>query len=198
MYVYDSRIAGPEAKPIASGRGFQAEIDEYNKQKERFEAARQEHEKRSAPPALGLSPLEVFRKAGVTATTRVGKKIASLIQTVLERSRALRPYIGPKLARIMIPTNFVHHDFDATFNNAYTGLHKIVIPAGSAEEKDLITKRGFYHRRTDAIHLRPTANVGAALHEAIHRFSSPGFRSVFGGYLDEGVTQYFTDLILVE
>jgi hypothetical protein len=28
--------------------------------------------------------------------------------------------------------------------------------------------------------------------------SSPGFRNVFGGHLDEGVTQYFTDVVLVE
>ena len=197
MYIYD-RLSGPENRPITSGPEFQAEMEEYEKLKARLATLRKEHEKRLAPPALDLFPLEVFKKAGVTATTRVGKTTASLIQTVLERSRALRPYIGQKLMRIMIPKNFIHHDFDSTFNSAYTTLHNIVIPAGSAEEKDLITKRGFYHRPTDTIHLRPAANVGAALHEAIHKFSSPGFRSVFGGYLDEGVTQYFTDLVLVE
>src|SRR5262245_35044380 len=177
---------------------LQAEREAYNEQKERFETTRREQERRLAPPPLDILPLEVFKRAGVTATTRVGKTTASLIQTVLERSRALRPYIGQKLGRIMIPKNFIHHDFDSTFNNSYTGLHKIVIPAGSAEEKELITRRGFYHPPTDAIHLRPAANVGHALHEAIHKFSSPGFRSVFGGYLDEGVTQYFTDVVLVE
>src|SRR5215813_12999472 len=197
MYIYE-RLSGPEPKPITSGPEFQAEREEYEKLKERLETLRKEHEKRLAPPPLDLFPLDVFKRAGVTATTRVGKTTASLIQTVLERSRALRPYIGQKLGRVMIPKNFIHHDFDATFNNAYTGLHRIVIPAGSAEEKELITRRGFYHRPTDAIHLRPAANVGHALHEALHKFSSPGFRSVFGGYLDEGVTQYFTDLVLLE
>jgi hypothetical protein len=198
MYINDQQLTGPEAKPITSGPEFEAEREDLKKLKARLEAARREHEKRLAPPPLDLFPLEVFKRAGVTATTRVGKTTASLIQTVLERSRALRPYIGQKLGRVMIPKNFIHHDFDATFNNAYTGLHKIVIPAGSAEEKELITRRGFYHPPTDAIHLRPAANVGHALHEAIHKFSSPGFRSVFGGYLDEGVTQYFTDVVLVE
>ena len=197
MYIYD-RLSGPENRPITSGPEFQAELEEYEKLKARLETLRKEHEKRLAPPPLDLFPLEVFKKVGVTATTRVGTSTASLIQTVLERSRALRPYIGQKLMRIMIPKNFIHHAFDSTFDSAYTTLHKIVIPAGSAEEKELITKRGFYHRPTDAIHLRPAANVGAALHEAIHKFSSPGFRSVFGGYLDEGVTQYFTDVVLVE
>jgi hypothetical protein len=198
MYVYDRQMAAPEARPITSGPEFQAEMEEYKKLKERFEAARREHEKRLAPPPLDLFPLEVFKKAGVTGTTRVGKTTASLIQTVLERSRALRPYIGQKLKRIMIPKNFIHHDFDSTFDHAYTSLHKIVIPAGSAEEKELITRRGFYHRPTNAIHLRPAANVGHALHEAIHKLSSPGFRSVFGANLDEGVAQYFTDVVLVE
>src|SRR5215471_1605701 len=198
MYIYDRQLTGPEAKPITSGPEFEAEREELEKLKARLEAARKEHEKRLAPPPLDLFPLDVFKRAGVTATTRVGKTTASLIQTVLERSRALRPYIGQKLMRVMIPKNLSQHYFDATFNSAYTSLHKIVIPAGSAEEKELITRRGFYHRPTDAIHLRPAANVGHALHEATHKFSSPGFRSVFGGYLDEGVTQYFTDVVLVE
>lgn len=198
MYIHDHQLTGQEAKPITSGPEFEAEREEFERLKARLEAARKEHEKRLAPPPLDLFPLDVFKRAGVTATTRVGKTTASLIQTVLERSRALRPYIAQKLGRVMIPKNFTHHDFDSTFDNAYTGLHKIVIPAGSAEEKELITRRGFYHRPTDAIHLRPASNVGHALHEAIHKFSSPGFRSVFGGYLDEGVTQYFTDLVLVE
>jgi hypothetical protein len=198
MYIYDHQLTGPENKPITSGPEFQAELQEYQKLRQRFEAARKEHEKRLAPPPLDFFPIEVFKRAGVTATTRVGKTTASLIQTVLGRSRVLRPYIGQKLMRVMIPKNFIHHDFDATFNDAYTRLHKIVIQVGSKEEKELITRRGFYHRPTDAIHLRPAADVGAALHEAIHKFSSPGFRGVFGGYLDEGVTQYFTDLVLVE
>jgi hypothetical protein len=198
MYIHDHRLTGQEAKPVTSGPEFEAEREEFAKLKARLEAARKEHEKRLAPPLLDLFPLDVFKRARVTATMRVGKTTASLIQTVLERSRALRPYIGQKLGRVMIPKNFIHHDFDATFDNAYTGLHKIVIPAGSAEEKELISRRGFYHRPTDAIHLRPAADVGHALHEAIHKFSSPGFRSLFGGYMDEGVTQYFTDLVLLE
>jgi hypothetical protein len=197
MYVHD-QLSAPENRPITSGPEFQAELEEHRKLTKQFETAKKEHEKRLAPPPLDLFPLDVFKRAGVTATTRVSKTTASLIQTVLERSRALRPYIGQKLRKILIPRNFVHHDFDAEFNNAYTSLHKIVIPVGSAEEKELITRRGFYHPQTNAIHLRPNANVGHALHEAIHKFASKGFRNVFGGYLDEGVTQYFTDLVLVE
>src|SRR5499433_1435703 len=130
MYIHDRQLTGPEAQPITSGPEFEAELEELKKLKERFETARKEHEKRLAPPPLDIPPLEVFKRAGVKATTRVGKTTASLIQTVLERSRALRPYIGQKLGRVMIPKNFIHHDFDATFDNAYTSLHKIVVQVG--------------------------------------------------------------------
>src|SRR5262245_61225114 len=145
MYIHDHQLTGPGAKPITSGPEFEAEREEFERQKARFEAARKEREKRLAPPPLNLFPLDVFKRAGVTATTRVGKTTASLIQTVLERSRALRPYIGQKLGRVMIPKNFIHHDFHETFDDAYTKLHKIVIPKGSAEEKELRTRRGFSH-----------------------------------------------------
>jgi hypothetical protein len=198
MYIYDHQLKGPGPKPITSGPEFDAELEEYKKQRERFETLRKEHEKRLAPPPLDRFPIDVFKRAGVTATTRVGKTTASLIQTVMERSRALRPYIAQNLMRIMIPENFIRHDFQETFDDAYTRLHKIVIPKGSAAEKELRNKRGFYHPPTRSIHLRPDANVGDALHEAIHKFSSPGFRNAFGGHLDEGVTQYFTDVVLIE
>jgi hypothetical protein len=198
MYIYDYQLKGPEPKPITSGPEFEAELEEYKKLKERREALRKEHEKRLAPHPLDLLPIDVFNRAGVKATTIVGKTTASLIQSVLERSHALRPYIAQKLMRIMIPKNFIHHDFPETFVAAYTRLHNIVIPKGSAEEKELKTIYGFYHPPTDTIHLRPNANVGHALHEAIHKFSSRGFLRLFGKYLDEGVTQYFTDVVLVE
>src|SRR4030095_10307651 len=198
MYIYDHQLKGPEPKPITSGPEFEAELEEYKKLKERREALRKEHEKRLTPHPLDLLPIDVFNRAGVKATTIVGKTTASLIQSVLERSRALRPYIAQNLMRIMIPKNFIHHGFPQTFVGAYTRLHNIVIPKGSAEEKELEKIYGFYHPPTDTIHLRPNANVGHALTEAIHKFSSRGFLRVFGTYLDEGVTQYFTDVVLVE
>ncbi|MCA9420536.1 MAG: hypothetical protein KC592_05950 [Nitrospira sp.] len=173
-------------------------LRDFEDEKRRFEMAKAEHEKRLAPIPLDILPLEVLKGASIRTTTLVGKKTASLIQTVLERSRVLRPYIDRKLRRIMIPTGFVIYNSDPEFNNAYTKLHKLVIPTGSTEEKGLINKRGFYHPPTDTIHLRPGATIGAAVHEAIHKYASPGFRAVFGGFLDEGVTQYFTDLVLEE
>ena len=203
MYLWSRSFLGqapvpPRTAPITSGPEFDAERADFERERRRFELAKKEHEKRLAPVPVGTLPLEVLKRAGVKTSTRVDAKTASLLQSVLERSRVLRPYIEVKLRRIMIPAKFVHHDSDAEFNYAYTNLHKIVVPIGSSAEKELITKRGFYHPGTDSIHLRPAANVGHALHEAIHKFASRGFRNLFGGFLDEGVTQYFTDLVLAE
>lgn len=174
------------------------ELRDVEEQKRRFEQAKAEHEKRLAPLPLGVLPLDVLKRAGLKTTTRVNKSTASLLQSVMERSRVLRPYITHKLSRISIPKNFIHHDFDAGFESRYQKLHHKVIPIGSQEEKELKNIYGFYHPGTDAIHLRPTANVGHALHEAIHKFASRGFRGQLGGFLDEGVTHYFTNQVLAE
>ena len=107
-------------------------------------------------------------------------------------------YKRQKLGTVVIPRNFIHHDFDSVFEHQYVSLEGKIIPAGSPEEKELKKIYGFYHPQTGTIHLRPSANVGHALHEAIHKFSSSGFRNLFGHNLDEGVTHYFTNLILAE
>ena len=131
-------------------------------------------------------------------TTIVSKKTASLIQSVLELS-CVKAIHRAESYEDNDPKRVVHHDSDAEFDYAYTHLHNLVILIGSAEEKELLERRGFYHPRTDTIHLRPYANVGHALHEAIHKYASTGFRAVFGGFLRlEGVTQYFTNCVLRE
>lgn len=174
------------------------ELRDFEEEKRRFEMAKAEHEKRLTPLPLGTLPRNVLKRAGLKTITRVNKSTASLLQSVLERSRILRPYAVGKLRSIMIPRNFIHHGFDETFQHKYETLHNIVIPKGSPEEKKLKNIYGFYHPQTRTIHLRPGANIGHALHEAIHKFASPGFRALFGGFLDEGVTHYFTNLVLEE
>jgi hypothetical protein len=198
MYLQAPDRLGQPSLPITSGPAFDAERAAVEQERRRWEAARQLHAQRLAPRPLATLPLLVLKPAGVRSTTRVGKNTASLLHDALERSRVLRPYIARKLSRIRIPKGFVHHDTDAGFEAAYVRLHNLVIPFGSQQERELRTKRGFFHPQTDSIHLRPTASVGYALHEAIHKFAERGFRPVLGGYLDEGLTQYFTDRVLVE
>jgi hypothetical protein len=198
MYLQMPGGLGQANSPVTSGPAWEAERAAFEQERRRFEAARQLHAQRLAPRPVEALPVQVLKPAGLRPTTRVGKTTASLLQDTLERSRVLRPYIGRKLSRVRIPKGFVHHASDAEFEAAYVRLHKLVIPFGSAAERELRTKRGFYHPQTDSIHLRPAANLGYALHEAIHKFAGRGFRAVLGSYLDEGLTQYFTDRVLVE
>ena len=178
--------------------------EDVEKEKEKFEEAKKEHQDRLAklgPPPVGELPLNVFKKAGVTTTSPVAANTAGLIDSVLERSAVLRPYIKAKLSgkhKIRIPgQKFIHHTKDTDFEKVINAGHVPV--AGSQEEKELKQTKGFYDTKTDEIHLRPDSNVGDALHESIHKFASPNtFLFNFGKYLTEGVTQYFTDLVLDE
>ncbi len=176
---------------------------DVEKEKEKFDKSKKEHEDRlvqldSVPQGL---PIEVFTTAGVTTTSPVAANTSGLIDSVLERSQVLRPYIKEKLSgkkKIRIPgKKFIHHTKDTDFNDAINDGHVPV--AGSQEEKDLEKTKGFYNTKSDEIHLRPDSNVGDALHESIHKFAAPNsFLFTFGKYLTEGVTQYFTDLVLEE
>ncbi|MGH7773677.1 MAG: hypothetical protein ACREQA_15740 [Candidatus Binatia bacterium] len=143
-------------------------------------------------------PQGVLKRAGLKTTSRVDGKTAMALQTALEQSLVLRPFIATKLATITIPTNFFHYGFDEEFSSKYLKLHKIVVPFGSKEEKDLLNIRAFYDRPTDSIHLRPYTNLGQALHMAIRKFSSPAFRNFFGKSLDDGLSLYFANLVLEE
>lgn len=55
---------------------------------------------------------------------------------------------------------------------------------------------GFYDRGDDRIHLPGDSAFGNALHESVHRQSGFEFYALYGQYLNEGVTQYFADVIL--
>ncbi len=57
---------------------------------------------------------------------------------------------------------------------------------------------GFYDRANRTIHLNPKATLGDALHEAMHKVSTRAVGGMFGPFLDEGVTQYFTDQVMRE
>ncbi|MBA2592479.1 MAG: hypothetical protein H0U97_09595 [Gammaproteobacteria bacterium] len=100
-------------------------------------------------PFLGeVLPQGVLRRAGLKTTTRADNKTPMLIQTALEQSLVLRPFIATKLTEITSAKNFFHYGPDPVeFNYKYLKLHKIVIPFGSKEEKELLKIRGFYHRR---------------------------------------------------
>jgi hypothetical protein len=55
---------------------------------------------------------------------------------------------------------------------------------------------GFYDRTNDVVNVPLTGTFGNALHESVHRLSGLKFRGLYGSYLNEGVTQYFTNMII--
>jgi hypothetical protein len=57
---------------------------------------------------------------------------------------------------------------------------------------------GFYKRQNDTINLPSDSSFGNALHESVHRLSGPLFQTYFGQYLNEGLTQRFTNKLLHE
>ena len=140
----------------------------------------------------------VLPGAGLKTTMLIDGKTLPLIQSALEQSTVLRAFIPQKLRPITIVKSFVLHGSDAEFNGRYIKLSKIVVPFGSKEEKELLNIRGFYHRATDSIHLRPSSTVGLAVRLAIHKLSSPGFLPFFGKSIDEGLSLYFANLVLAE
>ena len=74
-------------------------LRDVEEEKRRFEMAKAEHKKRLAPLPLGILPLDVLKRAGLKTTTRVNKSTASLLQSVMDRSRILRPYIADRLKK---------------------------------------------------------------------------------------------------
>ena len=140
----------------------------------------------------------VFKQAGLRTTSVINKETPALIQKALEQSNWLKPFISNKLARVPLSKNFFHYDFVEEFTGKYKKLNNIVVPFDSPEDKSFRNIQGFYHRKTDSIHLQPSANLGFALFLCIGKLSSPGFGGFFGYQVSEGVRHYFTNLVLRE
>lgn len=63
---------------------------------------------------------------------------------------------------------------------------------------------GFYCRKNDMIYVvagsgkERTSTLGDAVHEGVHKKSKSGFANLFTDFLNEGVTQFFADKVLVD
>jgi hypothetical protein len=144
------------------------------------------------------------KQAGSAASTaKVGPDTGAsatqlaLLRTIIEASPTLSPYLTQKRASGAQPTDlrdarrFVIHSSDSDLQDEAKNCHQ-----GEAGPGTKIG--GFYCRQTDTIHLPPDAKFGTALHEAIHKYSQ---RILFGAcdqFLNEGLTQYFADIVLVD
>jgi hypothetical protein len=147
-----------------------AEVEEG---KARHAALKAEHENGSRRSRNANARASSSAKA-VESTTRVGKSTAGLLQAAPAESRVLRPYIEGKLKTSAIPGKVKIHDSDAEFEYSFEKLNEIR-DSPAAIQAQARKVRGFYHRKSGTIHLRPGSNVGHALHEAIHKLASPAF-----------------------
>jgi hypothetical protein len=135
---------------------------------------------------------------GPKVGSRVGEDTPELVEALIETSPFLEPYLRGRLATTSVRKNFHHYASDSAFFDKMDELEHVVHPISYAKNRDAPRPMGFYHRLTDSIHLPPEANLGHAMHEALHRYSSPVAQNVFGIFINEGFTQYFTDRVLAE
>jgi hypothetical protein len=163
--------------------------------------------KEAEKPATKQAPQKPksLKDMGVDVVDPVSGKTAGIIDIVLQRNKRLAPYIGDRLKkgfRIAEKGRFVRELNDGNFENSYRAAYGL----GSSSSVPAHIM-GFLDSTKSIIHLRPDAKFGTAMHEAVHRLASP---SLYSGrlplaakvskdlaeVLKEGVTAYFTDLIL--
>lgn len=158
-------------------------------------------------PKTAPQKAKTLKDSGVGLSDPVAGNTAQIIDAVLQRNQKLAPYIGDKLKgglRIDEKGKFVKDTNDGNFETAYRQAYDV-----HKSESVPAHIMGFYDRKKNAIHLRPKAEFGTALHEAVHKLASPTlfdrFLTVAGEVskplvevLLEGFTAYFTDTILSE
>jgi hypothetical protein len=142
---------------------------------------------------------EALAKAGLKTDSRVSDNTPGLIQKALEESDELKPFLKGKFPGSAITKDFEIHTREDTFNEA---IKKHFGNTEPMTEKQMAEAYGgyggFVEHVSRKIHVRSRSTLGHAVHEAMHRVSSKGFRGFWGDFLNEGVTQLFADRLLVE
>jgi hypothetical protein len=150
---------------------------------------------------------KTLKNEGVDLNDPVAGGTAAIIDRVLARNARLAPFIGDSLKAgftIAEKGKFVQASTDGNFDDAFREAYGL-------SSSDSVPKHtlGFLDSKKSIIHLRPGANFGTALHEAVHRLASPTLYRVYlpkankisselTEVLKEGLTAFFTDLILKE
>lgn len=154
--------------------------------------------------------------SGITPQSPVDGQTAQSLDEVLERASfcgSLSRYITLKPQKLSQGHFKVHQHYKGNENLGkddvsrsrfdtddfhaavakYLGFKDARTDAQRAEIRKI---GGFYDRPNDTVNLPSTGKFGSALHESVHRLSGVLFRQVFGQFLNEGVTQCFSDIIL--
>ena len=161
----------------------------------RFDAAKRTHQQHLAQ--YGERRPHALKSAGIITDSRVNNDTPKWIQAALAESRLLRPYLRGK--PVITDGSFHIHSGEDDFNEAakkHLGNKDLMDKAKRAAAYGKIG--GFYDRNSKQVHVRSRTKFGHALHEAMHKVAHPVFFRYWQRFINEGVTQYFTDLVLRE
>jgi Domain of unknown function (DUF4157) len=142
----------------------------------------------NAPPVVRRAPA----LKGHTTAEKVDDNIATVVDKAIAESPTIAKFVPAK--KLKAESGHLVVDDPAVFTERYKKYAKEVGATDKPEEVG-----GFTDRKAGEIHLRfHTADVEAALHEAVHLNSSTKFQGNFGHPCNEGVTEYFTQKVLDE
>jgi hypothetical protein len=148
-------------------------------------------------------PAPVIRRApkldalkDYTTKQKVWDKDAKAIDLAITQSPTLDRF-RPKKAR-QAEGNVDTQDKEV-FSKQYADYASALGEKSDEIQKDLKTVGGFTDRKAGQIHLlNHVSDVEVLLHEAIHLNSEAQFQNHFGHYMNEGVTEHFTQAVLKE
>ena len=164
---------------------------------------------RPPPPAHDRQPRDGAphpAQAGVTGEgrrqdrrPRERQDAAGWIQAAFEESEELKPYLKDKFPKSLITKDFDIHSDEDEFNEAAKAMKHNTEPMTKNQRAAAYGGiGGFFDRSTRHIHVRSRSKFGHAVHESMHKVAHPGFHGFWDDFINEGVTQYFADRLLVE
>jgi hypothetical protein len=135
---------------------------------------------------------------GRTTREIIDDSIAGGVDCAFTESVALKPYIEKKIATLKVKGRLSVDPLEV-YESKYTTHVKENGGSWFDAKKRMDETGGFFNPKTQKISLKlRTARVESAVHEGIHLLAHEQLRKTFGSALDEGLTAYFTDVILDE
>ena len=153
----------------------------------------------------------------ITPQDPIYSKTPQVLDEIMERAAlcgSLSQYIKLKPQKLSQKGRFVIHqhyrgnenlasdaDTRARFENdpfqaAVAKYFGYKSPLTDQQRAEVRKAGGYYERSSDTVNLPSTGVFGSALHESVHRLSGPSFQNLLGHFLNEGITQFFTDIII--
>jgi hypothetical protein len=148
------------------------------------------------------SGLRLQRCAQTALSSVTPEQTPQDVDTIIQSNKFLQPYIDEKVKHGIRATGHLHIEDDDQFKNDYVAYaQKTINPSThkgyTREEAEAEEPRiGGYREGTETYMRKWRGRLGYAVHESIHTYSSPAFLSFASQPGNEGVTEYFTNLVL--